>query len=69
MGIVNSTNDKERQLNDAGQEIQEVSIMYLDIKINLNWSNLKDKFMTYYLRNKNIFLKVYIYIKLMNVIK
>ena len=37
MGIVSSTNDRERQLDDAGQEIQEVSIMYL--KINPNWSN------------------------------
>lgn len=39
MDIVNSTNDRERDLDDAAREIQEVGIMYLDIKIIQNWSS------------------------------
>ncbi len=41
MGIVNSTNDRERDLDDAKQEIQEVGIMYLDIKNKSKLMQLK----------------------------
>ena len=68
MGIVNSTNDRERQLDDAAQEIQEVGIMYLDIKNKSQLVQLKRQIHDI-LFDEQEHIPEGIYIKLMNVIK
>ena len=68
MGIVNSTNDQERQLDDAAQEIQEVGIMYLDIKNKSQLVQLKRQIHDILFEEQER-IPEGIYIKLMNVIK
>ena len=68
MGIVNSTNDRERQLDDAAQEIQEVGIMYLDIKNKSQLVQLKRQIHDILFEEQEN-IPEGIYIKLMNAIK
>ena len=68
MGIVNSTDERERQLDDAAEEIQEVSIMYLDMKNKSQLVKLKRQIHDILFEEQE-HIPEGIYIKLMNVIK